>query len=71
MSQYPKPPQKPLILLQINIGRGSILYEIALSYAFSEEIDILLVQEPYIYKNLSRRITKHYPVYNCFTPLDN
>ena len=71
MSRYPKPPQKPLILLQINVGRGSIPHEIALSHAFSEEIDVLLVQEPYIYKNLSRRITKHHPVYDCFTPLDD
>jgi hypothetical protein len=71
MSWYPKPPQKPLTLLQINVGRVPAPHEIALSHASSEEIDVLLVQEPYVYKDLSRRITKRHPAYECFTPLDD
>jgi hypothetical protein len=71
MSQYPLPPTQPLTVLQINVGKGSSQYEIALSHAFSEKIDILLVQEPYIYRDLTRRITTRHPAYKCFTPIDD
>ena len=71
MSRYPPGPSKPLTLLQINIGKGGLLYEIALSYAFSEKIDLLLVQEPYIYKDYPCCITKRYPSFKCFTPIDD
>ncbi|KIM92476.1 hypothetical protein OIDMADRAFT_139595 [Oidiodendron maius Zn] len=71
MSRYPLAPSKPLTLLQINVGKGGLSHEIALSYAFSEKIDLLLVQEPYIYKDLPRRITKRHPSFECFTPIDD
>jgi ribonuclease HI len=71
MSRYPPAPSKPLTLLQINVGKGGLPHEIALSHAFSEKIDLLLVQEPYIYKDYPRRITKRHPSFECFTPIDD
>src|SRR6201990_1382695 len=71
MSRYPNPPLRPLTLLQINVGRGPKSHEIALSHASFEQIDVLLVQEPYIYTDLSRRITKRHPLYDCYTPTDD
>jgi endonuclease/exonuclease/phosphatase (EEP) superfamily protein YafD len=71
MSHYPTPRTKPLTLLQLNVGRGASLHEIALSLAFSENIDIILIQESYVYKGLSRRITKRHLSYECSAPTDD
>ena len=63
---------KPLSLLQLNVGRGGDTHEIALSLAHSANIDIILIQEPYVYQqDLSRRITKCHPLYECFSPTDD
>lgn len=61
----------PLRLLQINVGRGEHTQELALATAFQEKIDILLVQEPYIFRELPRQITRRHPSYECFSPTDN
>jgi ribonuclease HI/endonuclease/exonuclease/phosphatase family metal-dependent hydrolase len=71
MTRYPIPPMRPLSLLQLNTGTGAASHEIALATAFLENIDILLIQEPYISRDLSRRLTKRHPAYNCYTPIDN
>jgi hypothetical protein len=64
-------PAKPLTILQVNVGRGATSHEIALSLAFDSYIDIILIQEPYIFTDLQRRITKSHPSYESFTPVDN
>jgi hypothetical protein len=71
MNCYPTLATQPLIVLQINVGKGSIQQEIALAYAYAEKADILLVQEPYIYKDYTRRITTRHPAYECFSLTDN
>jgi hypothetical protein len=71
MNRYSTPAIQPLIVLQINVGKGSIQQEIALSYAYAEKADILLVQEPYIYRDYTRRITTRHPAYECLSPLDD
>jgi ribonuclease HI len=60
-----------LTILQLNVGRGPAAHEIALSLAYSSDIDIILIQEPYIYTDLSRQITKRHPSYECFSPTDS
>lgn len=62
---------KALSILQINVGRGTIAHEIALALANDSLIDVILVQEPYIFKDLVRKITKSHPMYEAFTPIDN
>jgi hypothetical protein len=64
-------PAKPLTVLQINVGRGATPHEIALSLANDSLIDIILIQEPYIFTDRKRKITKFHPMYESFTPLDN
>jgi hypothetical protein len=71
MNRYPISPTKPLSLLQLNTGRGGDSHEIVLAVAFLENIDVILLQEPYISLDLNRRITKRHPSYECFTPTDN
>jgi hypothetical protein len=58
--------------MQVNVNKGSSNHEIALNLAFLNQIDILLIQEPYIFKqDLSRRITKRHPSYEAFSPMDD
>lgn len=63
--------KEPLTILQLNVGRGPDSHVIALSLAFTNNIDVLLIQEPYIFSNLSRQITKRHPSYECFSPTDS
>ena len=60
-----------LTVLQINVGRGATPHEIALSLANDSSIDLILIQEPYIFSDCTCRITKHHPMYETFTPSDN
>jgi len=62
---------KPLIVLQINVGKGATLHEIALLLANNSLIDIVLIQEPYIFIDCKRKITKFHLIYKSFTLLDN
>lgn len=61
----------PLSILSINVGRGSSSHELALSTAFDSSVDVLMVQEPRLYSELDRRITKKHPSYECFSPVDS
>jgi ribonuclease HI len=63
-------PAKPLTVLQINVGRGATTHELALSLANASFIDIILIQEPYVFSDRSRKITKFHSMYESFTPLD-
>jgi hypothetical protein len=70
----PKPrngPAKPLTIMQANVGRGATPHEIALSLANSSSVDIILIQEPYIFSDRTRKISKAHPMYESFTPLDD
>jgi hypothetical protein len=66
-----KGPAKPLTILQANVGRGATSHEIALSLANTSLINIILIQEPYIFTDRSRKITKAHLMYESFTPLDD
>jgi hypothetical protein len=63
--------KETLSILQLNVGRAATSYEIALFQAYSNDIDIILIQEPYIFNNLTRKITKKHPSYECFTPTNS
>ena len=60
-----------LTILQINVDKGGPQHEIALSTAYDEQTDVVLIQEPYISRDFPRRITKRHPSFNCFTPIDD
>ena len=64
-------PAKPLTILQANVGRGATPHEIALTLANTSFVDIILIQEPYIFTDCARKISKAHPMYESFTPLDN
>ena len=60
----------PLILLQSNVRRSRTVQELALAQAFEARIDVVLLQEPYIFCT-ERRVTTRHPFYECFTPTDD
>jgi ribonuclease HI/endonuclease/exonuclease/phosphatase (EEP) superfamily protein YafD len=71
MSRPRNRPVRPLKILQANVGRGATPHELALSLANDFSIDILLIQEPYIFTDRTRRISKSHPMYESFAPLDD
>jgi hypothetical protein len=71
MNRHAKGPAKPLTILQANVGRGATAHEIALTIANDSSIDILLIQEPYVFADRTRRISKAHPMYESFAPLDD
>ena len=63
--------RQPLSLLQVNVGRGGAAHEIALALGHERKIVVILIQEPYIFRERQRRITKRHPAYECFTSVDD
>lgn len=59
---------RSVTILSLNVGRGAQSHEIAVNQAYLSDIDIILIQEPYIFHDRSRRITKHHPGYHSFSP---
>ena len=66
-----RPTKPPLRILQVNVGRSAQAQELALAAAHEERIDVLLIQEPYIFHDLPRQITRRHPGFDCFTPTDD
>lgn len=59
-----------LKILQVNVGRGGAANDLALLYAFEKECDLVLIQEPWIRKDLDRRISKKYIGFEAYAPED-
>ena len=53
------------------MGRGGEAHEIALALGHEQKFDVILIQEPYIFRERQRRITKRHPAYECFTSMDD
>lgn len=66
-TQYPKP--RTLKILQLNTQKSPDAHDITLQTAFSERIDIVLIQEPYIFRrDLARQLSKRHSGFDCFSP---
>ncbi len=66
--QVPKEKRKNLRIIQVNVRRGEPANDLALALAFEEEIDILLIQEPWIAADLEKRLSKRNKSYQAYTP---
>lgn len=62
---------RPITILSLNVGRGAQNHEVALNEAYLSSADIVLIQEPYIFRERLRRLTKRHPSYHCFSPIDD
>lgn len=63
--------RRPIKIHSLDVGREAQAHEIALNQAYTSSIDIILIQEPYIFRDRTRRITKYHSAYVTFSPVDN
>ena len=63
-------PPKQLKIMQVNVGRGGAANDLALTHAFENQYDILLVQEPWIGANLDRQLSKKHNGFQAYAPED-
>jgi len=62
---------KPLTIMQANVRKGATLHEITLLLVNSSFVDIVLIQELYIFSDCTRKISKAHLIYKSFTLLDD
>jgi hypothetical protein len=62
---------KPLTIMQANIRKEVTLHKIMLLLINNSFVDIILIQEPYIFLDCTRKILKAHFIYKSFTLLDN
>lgn len=55
--------------MQENVGRGHVSYSLALHLAHENSIDILLLQEPWIFHDLTTEKSLSHPSFQSFSPL--
>lgn len=60
-----------LSILQINVGRSWAAHEAALQLAFEQHCHAVLIQEPWIFPDRPRRLSKHHPAYAQFSPIED
>jgi hypothetical protein len=63
-------PPRFLQVMQVNVGKRSAAHEAALNLVYKEEVDLILIQESWIYSNLDQRIPKKHLAYSCFTLIE-
>ncbi|POS81998.1 hypothetical protein EPUL_005489, partial [Erysiphe pulchra] len=55
--------------MQVNVRRSPSAHDLALVTAQENKVDILLVQEPWVFTDLSLRRSKTHPNFDAFSPL--
>ena len=55
----------------MNVGRRGEAHDIALGLAHEHKYDVVLIQEPWFLRDLSRRLSKKHPAFKCFTPVED
>lgn len=60
-----------LQILQLNVGRNWEAHETALQLAFENNCHAVLIQEPWIFTDRSRRLSKHHPSFHQLAPIED
>ncbi|POS82010.1 hypothetical protein EPUL_005719, partial [Erysiphe pulchra] len=60
---------KPLTIMQANDGRGHSSHNLALQLAHENNFDIIMIQEPWTFRDLTRKQTISHTRYKTFSPL--
>ncbi|PLB50090.1 hypothetical protein P170DRAFT_135753 [Aspergillus steynii IBT 23096] len=60
-----------LQILQLNVGRNWEAHETALQLAFENKCHAVLIQEPWIFTDRSRRLSKHHPSFHQLAPAED
>ena len=58
-------------IFQANVGHGVDAHDIALNTAYEEGFEIILIQEPWVNKDITRRITRRHSRYQCHSPSED
>lgn len=58
-----------MIIMQANVGRGCVSHNLALHLAHENNTDILLIQEPWIFQDLTAKKSITRPSFQSFSPL--
>ena len=57
-------------IFQANVARSPEAHDIALSLAHAESFDLVLLQEPWTTVRDNKRLTKHHPAYDTYSPTE-
>ena len=60
-----------LQILQLNVGRNWEAHETALQLAFEHNCHAVLIQEPWIFTDRSRRLSKHHPSFHQLASIED
>lgn len=71
LESHKRAQQKTLRIFQANVGRGQANHDLALALARADNIDIILLQEPWVLRNSEKRITKFHHDFDVFSPTDS
>src|SRR3954447_20074423 len=63
-------PQRPLKILSANVQKNGNTHMALLESAFTGAWDIVLIQEPWVGREVARQLTKKYPGYDVYSPVD-
>ena len=56
--------------MQVNIRRGSSANNLALTLEYERDIDVIMIQEPWIGRELDKKICKKHKEYQAYAPKD-
>ena len=59
----------PLTIIQANVNKSALAHSLLLEHAYTQQADLILVQEPWIMPDRCRRITKWHPAYSTHAPI--
>lgn len=62
---------KQLLIFQINVGRSWAAHETALQLAYEQQCQAILIQEPWVFPDPSRRLSKRHPAFSQFSPVED
>ena len=60
-----------LQVLQLNVGQNWEAHETALQLAFENNCHVVLIQEPWVFSDRSRRLSKHHPSFHQFALIED
>ena len=70
--KIPKPGKntKQLTVMQVNVGRGGPANDLALALGYERDMDVIMIQEPWIGCELDRKMCKKHREYQAYAPED-
>lgn len=62
---------RQISILQVNVGRSWAAHETALQLAYEQHFHAILIQEPWVLPDRSRRLSKKHPAFSQFSPVED